>query len=171
MAHGSPVRSLPPIPEAVYAQLRAIAATLLDRESPGHTLQPTALVHEAYLRLAAQRELAEASREQLLAIGAMMIRRVLVDYYRRKTALKRGGGADRVEAHSAAVEQRADVLIIEDVLAKLERLDADKARLVEMKFYGGMSVAQIAAFRGASPRQVARDWAFARAWLGRELTP
>ena len=160
----------PPFPEAVYAELRAIAATLLDRETPGHTLQPTALVHEAYLRLVCQRGLSDAPRERLLAIGAMMIRRVLLDHYRHKAALKRGGGAGRAEPDRTPAEERIDVLVVEDALAKLERFDPDKARLVEMKFYGGMSVEQIATLRDESPRKVARDWAFARAWLGRELS-
>ena len=158
-------------PEAVYAQLRGLAAAMLDREVPGHTLQPTALVNEAYLRLAAQRELVGANREQLLALGATMIRRVLVDHYRGKTALKRGGtGAKRVDLEAAAEDGCEDMMAVEEALAKLEQIDPGKAQVVVLKFYGGMSVEQIAALHGDSPRKVARDWAFARAWLGRELS-
>jgi len=159
------------LPEAVYVQLRGFAAAMLDQESPGHTLQPTALVHEAYLRLVAQRELSGASREQVLALGAMMIRRVLIDHYRHKSALKRGGeDARRVDHEETVDDVHAGVLAIEEALAKLESLDPGKARIVILKFYGGMSVDQIASLSGDSPRKVARDWAFARAWLGRELS-
>jgi RNA polymerase sigma-70 factor, ECF subfamily len=156
-------------PEAVYSQLRGLAAAMLEHEEPGHTLQPTALVNEAYLRLAAQRELGGASHEQILALGATMIRRVLVDHYRTRTALKRGGHAQRVDLELAEPKIAQDYAALEDALAKLEQIDPEKAKIVVMKFYGGMSVEQIATVQGDSPRKVARDWAFARAWLGREL--
>ncbi|MBC7772800.1 MAG: RNA polymerase subunit sigma-70 [Pyrinomonadaceae bacterium] len=159
------------LPDAVYTQLRGLAAAMLEQESPGHTLQPTALVHEAYIRLAAQRELSGATREQILALGAIMIRRVLVDHYRHKTALKRGGeNGRRVEYEASTLDPRDGTLAIEEALAKLETLDPGKARIVILKFYGGMSVEQIASLQGESPRKVARDWAFARAWLGMELS-
>lgn len=170
MTHAATEGVLPSFPEAVYAQLRAIAAIMLDREVPGHTLQPTALANEVYVRLATQHELVGAPREQLLAIGATMVRRVLVDHYRHKTALKRGGrGRSRIDLEQVGVEDQVDLLVVEEAIAKLERVDPRRARLVVLKFYGGMTVEQIAEMQGDSPRTVARDWAFARAWLGREL--
>lgn len=156
--------------EAVYEQLRGIAAAMLDREIPGHTLQPTALVNEAYVRLAAQQNLPGYTRDQLLGLGATMIRRVLVDHYRRKHALKRGGGSKRVQLDAGVFYPVEGILALEDALAKFEKIDPAKANLVVLKFFGGLSVDQISQLVGDSPRKVARDWAFARAWLGRELS-
>lgn len=170
MTSATTIETIQRFPEAVYTQLRGLAAAMLLRELPGHTLQPTALVNEAYLRLAAQREFEHHSREQLLALGAVMIRRVLIDHYRQATAQKRGGGLARVEHESSILDSNAGVMAVEDALEKLERLDPAKANLVVLRFYGGMSIDQIATLHGDSPRKVARDWAFARAWLGRELS-
>lgn len=166
-------------PEDVYASLRSLSASMLRDERPGHTLQPTALANEAFLRLSAQRTLAEAPRERLLALAAIMIRRILVDHYRKKSAVRRGGDrssitrvdADRFSDPHASTADPSTILAVEEAIRKLESLDRSKADLVIQRFYGGMTIAEIASLRGDSTRCVERQWAFARAWLGRELSP
>jgi RNA polymerase sigma factor (TIGR02999 family) len=165
----------------VYTELRRQAHLALQREGDGHTLQPTALVHEAWLRLADQRAQWE-SRAQFFAIAAQTMRRVLVDHARTRRALKRGAGAVQVSLADADREmagQRGpvsrmpldavDVLALDDALARLAVLDPLKARLVDLRYFAGFSIPEASAALGISPATVGREWAVARMWLRREL--
>ena len=164
----------------VYAELRRQARLALRREGDGHTLQATALVHEAWMRLDGQRDARWESRTQFFAVAAQMMRRVLVDHARSRQAQKRGGapvqvtlGAvdrdqpDRPEQGSAL--DAVDLLALDDALARLAELDPDKARLVELRYFAGLSIPEAAAALGVSQATVGRDWAVARMWLRREL--
>lgn len=159
----------------VYAELRRQARAFLRRERVGHTLQPTALVHEAYLRLVRQREVGWAGRAHFHAIAAQAMRRILIDHGRQRHAAKRGGGApervtlEGLAAPSAAADVDVDVDALHDALARLELLDARQARIVELRFLTGRSVEETAALLGISVATVKRDWATARLWLLREL--
>jgi RNA polymerase sigma factor (TIGR02999 family) len=163
----------------VYAELRRQARRALRREGEGHTLQPTALVHEAWLRLGGQHEAHWESRTQFFAIAAQMMRRVLVDHARTRQALKRGRGAVQVtlgEADRAGSSPAGDtpldaldVLALNDALARLAALDPQKARLVDLRYFAGLSIPEAAAVLGVSPATVGREWAVARMWLRREL--
>ena len=152
----------------VYDELRRIAALYLSRERPGHTLQPTALVHEAYLRLIDQRRVDWRNRAQFVGVAAMMMRRVLVNHARDRVAAKRGSGAEHVPLTVAidALEQPVvDVLAIHDALDRLHGLDARKSEVVELKFFGGLTTNEIAEVLQISPATVEREWSFSRAWL------
>jgi RNA polymerase sigma factor (TIGR02999 family) len=162
----------------VYDELRRQARGALAREGVGHTLQPTALVHEAFLRLVGQRHARWEGRTQFFAVAAQLMRRVLVDRARRRHAAKRGGGARQVtlaDADAAAVAASADaeggvdVLALDDALTRLAALDPDKARLVELRYFAGMTIPEAAAALGVSQATVGRQWAVARLWLRREL--
>ncbi len=162
----------------VYAELRRQARLALRREGTGHTLQPTALVHEAWLRLGGQHDGRWESRTQFFAIAAEMMRRVLVDHARQRRALKRGGGAVQVtlgEADNAVAVPAGtsidvlDLLALNDALARLAVLDPQKARLVDLRYFAGLSIPEAAAVLGVSPATVGREWAVARMWLRREL--
>ena len=157
----------------VYAELRRQARRALRREGLGHTLQPTALVHEAWLRLDDQHGARWESRGQFLAVAAQMMRRVLVDHARTRRALKRGGGATQVTLghaeHAVPGTDRVDVLALDDALARLAALDPRKARLVELRYFAGLSIPEAAAALGVSLATVGREWAIARMWLRREL--
>ncbi|GLC25144.1 ECF-type sigma factor [Roseisolibacter agri] len=162
----------------VYAELRRQAQRALRREGDGHTLQATALVHEAWLRLGGQHDAHWESRTQFLAVAAQMMRRVLVDHARTRRAQKRGGGATQLSlgdaGRAAAVQEAADavdVLALDDALARLAVLDPRKARLVELRYFAGLSIPEAAAALGVSPATVGREWAVARMWLRRELAP
>lgn len=162
----------------VYDELRRQARHLLRREGVGHTLQPTALAHEAYLRLVDQRHARWESRAQFFAVAAQLMRRVLVDHARTRRAAKRGGGArpltlgDADAAHAPAAPPDAiDVLALDDALTRLAALDGRKARLVELRYFAGLSMPEAAAALGVSPATVGREWAVARLWLRRELDP
>ena len=160
---------------ALYAELHEQARRALRREREGHTLQPTALVHEAYLRLIDQRRAQWESRAQFQAVAAEIMRRVLVDHARARLAAKRGGGvrhvtlsaADDVDAAGGAAG--VDVLALDDALTRLAALDPAKARLVELRYFAGLSMSEAAAALGVSPATVGREWAVARLWLRREL--
>lgn len=157
----------------VYAELRQIARRQLAAEPQAITLQTTALVNEAYLRLAGQRSADWSSRAYFFGLAATVMRRILVDHFRDKRRLKRDGGAPHLTL-SAAEDQEAegasvDVLRLHDALETLEGLDARLARVVELKFFGGLEETEIAAALGLSPATVRRDWRTARLWLGREL--
>jgi RNA polymerase sigma factor (TIGR02999 family) len=159
---------------SVYAELRRQAARCLRRERREHTLRPTALVHEAYLRLVAQREIPWANREQFFAVAATMMRRILVDHARRRAASKRAGGLCRVtldENAAVQAERDADLLALEQALEELARLDADKVRLVELRFFGGLSLEETAQVLGVSVATVSREWRMAKAWLFHRLNP
>lgn len=158
------------LPDSVYDLLRGLAAQLMAREASGHTLQPTAVVHEAYLRLAQQQSAASATPDQLISIAALMIRRVLIDHHRMRSAAKRGSGERAIFVDHATPDHDSEhILAVEEALIKLERLDPEKARIVTMRFYAGLSIEQIADITGQSARTIARQWSFARAWLSREL--
>jgi RNA polymerase sigma factor (TIGR02999 family) len=161
----------------VYAELRRQAALVLRREGEGHTLQATALVHEAWLRLGGQSDAAWESRTQFFAIAAQMMRRVLLDHARTRHALKRGGAAVRVSLCDAAGDvpdpgpalDAVDVIALDDALARLAAIDPPKARLVDLRYFAGLSIPEAAAVLGVSPATVGREWAIARMWLRREL--
>lgn len=156
----------------VYEELRRRAAGQLRRERPGHTLRPTALVHEAYLRLVGQEKVRWQNRAQFFAIASEMMRRALVDHARGRKARKREGGAVRVtlEDDVAAVQPRTvDLMAMDAALDQLAALDPRQSRIVEMRFFGGMSNPEIAELLGVSERTVDRDWRFARTWLYRRM--
>ena len=159
----------------VYRELRHQAQRALRRESVGHTLQSTALVHEAFLRLVDQRRAQWESRTQFFAVAAQLMRRVLVDHARARRSAKRGGGAHHItlsEAGAASARADADdvdVLALDEALERLTTLDPGKARLVELRYFAGLSVDETAEALGVSPSKIDREWAVARRWLRREL--
>jgi RNA polymerase sigma factor (TIGR02999 family) len=157
----------------LYEELRRQARRALRREREGHTLQATALVHEAWLRLDGQHDVPWESRTQFLAVAAQMMRRVLVDHARTRRALKRGGGGTQVTLgdaeHIVAAPDAVDVLALDDALARLAIMDPRKARLVELRYFAGLSIPEAAAALGVSQATVGREWAVARMWLRREL--
>jgi RNA polymerase sigma factor (TIGR02999 family) len=151
----------------VYAELRRQAGRCLRRERRDHTLRPTALVHEAYLRLAAQHD-AWANRAQFFAVAASMMRRILVDHARRRAASKRDGCLTRVELDERLAAQPptdVDLLALEQALGELAGLDPGKARLVELRFFAGLSLDETAEILGSSAASVSREWRMARSWL------
>jgi RNA polymerase sigma factor (TIGR02999 family) len=156
----------------VYAELRQIAVRQLRRERHGHTLEPAALVNEAFLRLVDQRKPTWENRAQFFAISAQLMRRVLVDYARARGAAKRGGSTpilpldDVTEPAAPAV---ADVLDIDAALTRLSQLDPDQGQIVELRFFGGLSVEETAHVLQRSPRTIKREWRLAKAWLHRDL--
>jgi RNA polymerase sigma factor (TIGR02999 family) len=158
----------------VYDELRRLAAGYLRRERPGHTLQPTALVHEAYVRLIDQRQVDWSNRAQFVGLAAVMMRRVLVNHARDRVAGKRGGGAEHVPL-TVAGEQLGgppalDFLDLHDALERLAALDPRKSQIVELKFFGGLTMEEIADAVGVSLATVEREWTFARAWLYAEVS-
>jgi RNA polymerase sigma factor (TIGR02999 family) len=158
--------------DLVYSELRGLARAKL-QGSPGHTLQATALVHEAYLKLFGSEPGAWQDRAHFFAAAARAMRSVLVDHARARQAVKRGGGAQRVTLSTAlgsADDGAFEVLAVHEALAKLEAVDPRKARLVELLFFAGLNVEEAAAVLELSPRTVKRDWRFARTWLFKELS-
>lgn len=156
----------------VYAELRRIAARQLRRDRAGHSLQPTALVHEAYLRLVRQDRIGLQNRAHFFGVSAEIMRRILVDHARRRRADKRGGGDERVPIPSdleAPADDRISVLAMDRALARLAAVDAALARIVELRAFGGLTVEEAAEVLKVSPSTVKRDWRVARAWLTREL--
>jgi RNA polymerase sigma factor (TIGR02999 family) len=157
----------------IYAELRAIAARHLAHERPGHTLTPTALVHEAWLRLDGDHSLTPADRRQFFAIAARRMRQVLVDHARRRNAAKRDGGAREAVTLSGFADERAgdaiDVLALEQALAQLEALDERKARVVELRYFAGIEMIDIAEILGISRATAQRDWDVARTFLFQAL--
>lgn len=156
----------------VYRELRDLAAAFLRQERAGHTLQPTALVHEAYLRLVDATGLGAIDQSHFVAIAARSMRRVLVEHARAKDAEKRGGGARPVqlETHCAIVDgPDIDLLALDEALTRLEALDPRHARVVELRYFGGLSMEEVAALLAVSKRTVELDWTLARAFLRREL--
>jgi RNA polymerase sigma factor (TIGR02999 family) len=151
----------------VYDELRKLAATYLAQEQPGQTLDATALVHEAYLRLVAPEEpLAFNDRRHFFAVAATAMRRILVENARRKLTKKRGGGAQREPLETvAAMPDDDELLALDEALEKLAALDPRKARLVELRYFAGLTGEQAAAILDISPTTADRDWAYARAWL------
>jgi RNA polymerase sigma factor (TIGR02999 family) len=156
----------------VYGDLRRIARRQLARERAGHTLQPTALAHEAYLKLAAQERVAWNGRTHYLAVAALAMRRILVSHARERGAAKRGGEAVRVtlDPELAVAEGEIDVAALDEALEALASKDARAARVVELRFFGGLTIAETAEVLGVSPATVKVDWSLARSWLYRKLT-
>lgn len=156
----------------VQEELRKIARRCLRNERANHTLQATALVNEAYVRLIDARRVNWQNRMHFLAMSARLMRRVLVDHARTKGAEKRGGDVVRVslsDARGQADDVGEDVVALNDALETLERIDARKGRIVELRFFGGLTVDEVAAVLDVSPQTVAREWTFIKAWLRREL--
>jgi RNA polymerase sigma-70 factor (ECF subfamily) len=159
----------------IYAECRRIAAQQLRKEHRDHTLDPTALVHELYLRLVDQRHATWANRTQFFGVAAQLMRRVLVDYARARHADKRGGSATFVSLAEAADtpddSRVADVLAIDEALERLAAFDPEQVRIIELRFFAGLTVEETARVVGRSPRTVKREWRLAKAWLYRELRP
>jgi RNA polymerase sigma-70 factor (ECF subfamily) len=171
-----PKTSLPPIPAeavaSVYAELRRLAAFYLRRERSGHTLQPTALVHEAYLRLAQQREVNWQNKSHFFGVAAPLMRRILVDYSRGRHAAKRGGHTERIELDQAVlpvIERAADIVALDEALDSLAVRDPLQTRIVELRFFSGLNIEETAEVIGISASTVKREWNVAKAWLAREL--
>ena len=156
----------------VEAELRRLARGYMGRERKGHTLQTTALVNEAFLRLSGARQIRWQDRGHFLGISARLMRRVLVDHARSRGYLKRGGGAERVTLHEGLVtspDPALDLVALDRALEALARVDARKSQIVELRFFGGLSVDEVAEVLKVSSVTVMRDWAMAKAWLLREL--
>ena len=158
----------------VYDELRRVARRYMRAEGPGHTLQATALVNDAYLRLVDQRRVSWQNRAHFFGVAAQIIRRVLVDHARARHRLKRGGNVVRVEfseqaAASAPSLPQMDVVALNDALNRLENRDPQQSRIIELRFFGGLSIEETAEALNISPATVKRNWAFARAWLYREM--
>ncbi len=165
-------RALDRLTPLVYDELRQQAARYLRRERHGHSLQTTALVNEAYLRLIDAKEVHWQGRAHFFAIAANLMRRILVDHARRRDTEKRGGPAIRLtldETIAVAKEPDVDLLAINEALDKLATIDQQQAQIVELRFFSGLSVEETAAALGISPKTVKRDWSVARAWLRREI--
>ena len=156
----------------VYQELHRLAHRYLGRERPGHTLQTTALVHEAYLRLIDRQQVEWQNRAHFFAISAQLMRRILVDFARTRRYRKRGGGAQQVTFDEAAVvapERSADFIALDDALMELSKLDERQARVVELRFFGGLTIEETAEVLKVAPITVRRDWSLAQPWLLREL--
>ena len=165
--------SLDKLMPVVYDELRRQAARYLRREQPGHTLQTTALIHEAYVRMVDQRNVQWQNRAHFFGIAAQMMRRILVDHARTKKRAKRGGSDIRVSLDDATVAvkgQDLDVVAVDEALTRLEKFDKQQSRVVELRFFSGLTVEETAEVMGISPATVKRDWSMAKAWLHRELS-
>jgi RNA polymerase sigma-70 factor, ECF subfamily len=157
----------------VYEELRHLAHQYMRREKPGHTLQTSALVNEAYVRLVDQTKIQWEGRAHFFGIAARLMRQILVDQARRKNFAKRGGGAIRVSLDSnnaIAQEQSANVMALDEALKTLEQTDPRKSQIVELRFFGGMSIEETAKALKVSPGTVMREWTFARAWLRNQMS-
>ena len=157
----------------VYEELRRLAHQCMRRERPGHTLQTSALVNEACLRLVDQKNIHWQDRAHFLGIAARLMRQVLVDYARKRRYAKRGGDARRVSLDEAMIiseERAADVVVLDEALKSLAEIDPRKSQIVELRFFGGLSIEETAAVLKVSPGTVMREWTLAKAWLRREMT-
>ncbi|MCA1617141.1 MAG: sigma-70 family RNA polymerase sigma factor [Acidobacteria bacterium] len=157
----------------IYEELRHQAARYLRQERPGHTLQTTALIHEAYLRLVDQKNVQWQNRAHFFAIAAQLMRRILVDHARQRQAAKRGGAALRLtldEAMALSEEPDVNLVVLDEALNRLAVIDPQQSRVVELRFFSGLSVEETAEALRISPRTVKRDWNVAKAWLRREIT-
>jgi len=158
----------------IYDELRRRAAAYLRRERPNHTLQPTALVHEAYLKLIDQRQDNWASRDHFFAIAAQAMRRILVDHARGRHRQKRGGSNEDIPLEdallAAADEANVDLIALDEAMKKLAKLDQQQERIVELRYFGGLSLDEAANALSISRATAARDWQVAKAWLHREMT-
>jgi RNA polymerase sigma factor (TIGR02999 family) len=152
----------------VYSELHRLAHRYIKRERPGHTLQTSALLNEAFMRLVDQREVTWHSRAHFFAISAQMMRRILVDYARSRRYAKRGGDAQEVSFNEELIISRqrsAEVVALHEALNELAAIDERKSKVVELKFFGGLSIEETAEVLGVSPGTVMRDWTLAKAWL------
>jgi RNA polymerase sigma factor (TIGR02999 family) len=157
---------------AVYQELRRMAGHYLRMENPGNSLQPTALVHEAYMRLVDQTRVSWQNRSHFFGVAAQMMRRILVDHARTKHRDKRGGTATKLpldEALDLSQARAGDLVALDDALESLAEIDERKSRVVELRFFGGLSVEETAEVLGVSPQTVLRDWKLAKAWLYQKI--
>ena len=157
----------------VHQELHRLARRCMSRERPGHTLQTTALVNEAYLRLVDQKQVRWQNRTHFFAIAAQLMRRILVDYARRRRYQKRGGGALQVslaEAESLPHERATDLVALDEALDRLAEIDPRKCQVVELRFFGGLNIEETAEVLKVSPTTVEREWVMAKAWLHRAVT-
>jgi RNA polymerase sigma factor (TIGR02999 family) len=157
----------------VYQELRRLAHHYMKRESPGHTLQTSGLVNEAFLRLVDQRDVQWRNRAHFFGIAAQMMRRILVDYARSRRYAKRGGGIPNLSLDEALIvsdERTAEVVALDETLQRLAEIDPRKSRIVELRFFGGLSIEETAEVLAVSPGTVMRDWTLAKAWLRREMS-
>jgi len=158
---------------AVYDELRRMAAGLLRRERPDHTLQPTALVHEAYLKLVDQTRVEWENRAQFFALSAQVMRNILVDHARKNLAEKRGGGAQKITLEmviSEAGQRSAELVALDEALQELAEFDERKSKIIELRYFGGLSLEEIASVLGISIATIRRDMRLAEAWLYREMS-
>jgi RNA polymerase sigma-70 factor, ECF subfamily len=159
--------------KAVYQGLREIAEQMFRREPPGQTIQPTALVHDAYFKLIDQKNVDWQSRAHFLGVAAQAMRRILLDRARRRGAVKRGGAWNRVELNERIIpgyQRDEDIVALDEALQRLAKLDPQQARMVELRFFAGLSVEETAKVLGISKRSAEREWTMVRAWLRRELS-
>jgi RNA polymerase sigma factor (TIGR02999 family) len=159
--------------EAVYSELRRIAGRMMSRERAGHTLQPTVIADEAFLNLIDQPERNWENRAHFFAVAAQAMRHILVDYSRQKRALKRGGDLERITSDAVQLgtfSSPDDILAIDQALTRLNAIDPRQARIVELRYFAGLTEDETAQVLAVSPRTVKREWAFARAWLYGEMT-
>lgn len=157
----------------IYNELRHLAHNFLYRERPGHTLQTTALVHEAYLKLIDQKDARWQNRSHFFAIAAQAMRRILIDSARRHAAMKRGGPQEKLsldEAPDASLEPNTKLLALDEALKALAEIDPDQSRIVELRYFGGLTIDETAEVMSVSAATVKREWAMARAWLHQALT-
>jgi RNA polymerase sigma-70 factor (ECF subfamily) len=156
----------------IYEELHGLAVRCLRSERPDHTLQATALVHEAYLKLAGQRHTEWQNRSQFFAVASMLMRRILVDYAKSQRRARRGGGLRRVSFDGAALVSAArsdELLAVDESLARLEKLDPRQCRIVELRYFGGLTMGEVATVLGISAKTVMREWSTAKAWLYGDL--
>jgi RNA polymerase sigma factor (TIGR02999 family) len=165
-------KALEQLTPLVERELHRLAHFYMRRESPGHTLQTTALVNEAFLRLIDQRRVRWQNRAHFFGIAAQIMRRILLNYVRDRKRIKRGGGAVEVElseGDAVSPEKSIELLALDHALTKLARIDERKSRVVELRYFGGLSIEETAEVVGVSPITVMRDWNMAKAWLAREI--
>lgn len=170
-SNGSP-EAMERLMTVVEGELRGIAANYMRRESPGNTLQTTALVNEAYLKLVDQKQVKWQNRAHFFAIASTLMRRILLDHARAQSRAKRGGEAVHVDLEDVAVitpEKSEELIALDEALERLSKFDARKSRIVEMRFFGGLSEKEVAEVLGIEPVTVAYHWRLAKAWLGREI--
>jgi RNA polymerase sigma-70 factor, ECF subfamily len=157
----------------VYTELRQLARRYMRRERPGHTMQTTALIHEAYLRLVDQNQVRWENRAHFLGIAARLMRQILIEHARRRTRAKRGGGAGTISLDEVALVSQAratELLALDDAMERLAAIDPRKSRVVELRFFGGLSTKEAAEVLHTAPNTVLRDWRLAKAWLHREIS-
>ncbi len=170
--HGGDRASLEKLLPMIYDELHALAAAQLRQERPGHTLQATALVNEAYLKLIELKHIRWEGRAHFFGAAARIIRRILVDHARGKDRLKRGGDRKRIPLDSSAIQddgKSIDLIALHEALERLEALDSRQSKIVELRFFGGLSMKEVADVLGVSLRTVEGDWTMARAWLMEQL--